>query len=571
MKPPRIRILEDVPGWARAGTAAFLVLWLVVLADWMWAGKLPLAVTAAVALLSIPPGVCWIRWARQPERRSALLSGTVATIIYPVWWHAVVMTAVVLEQWLPAWGMVRARAAQLGTAALFFIGLAWVVWVLERGSAWHAARENRDPADSGDLAVEGRRSLQQAVAAGKLERPADDTAAWHPLNLGAWYFNLTLLDWLMLTAIVVLLGAAAILAPQQAALIPLVPGVLLLLPAGWRTASLLRRADIRHEGRPRRKLNQSLSGLLSYSMVFTLAYLVVTQIGGCSEIYEMPAGGGEQKQIAQKVKVQKVIRRKFVINPFSAIRFRIPPIDEVQLQLTEITEHAYTVGYGKGEGAGFAGGTKLGKVRFIRLEYSGGDWNQDFGIGADLNMLLEYGVRTSQKVGERTESRRISDLRAFPIGKSPPFVFMTGQKNIVISAREVKILREYLLEKHGMVFCDNGGSRQFHNQFIAMMNRILPAVRPVPIPLDDVIHRIPYQIPFLPFVAPHGGQEALGWKVEGRWAVYYHPGDINDAWTDDHSGVKPEIWEACYQLGTNVIFYAHTEYAKWLQARQQKD
>ena len=89
-------------------------------------------------------------------------------------------------------------------------------------------------------------------------------------------------------------------------------------------------------------------------------------------------------------------------------------------------------------------------------------------------------------------------------------------------------------------------------------------------PLDDVIHRIPYQIPFLPYVAPHGGKDAWGWKVDGRWVCYYHPGDIGDAWSDGHSGVPPEIYEYCYQLGTNVIFYAHVEYNKWLRCTAAK-
>jgi hypothetical protein len=119
-----------------------------------------------------------------------------------------------------------------------------------------------------------------------------------------------------------------------------------------------------------------------------------------------------------------------------------------------------------------------------------------------------------------------------------------------------------------MIFGDNGGSSRFHYAFLSMMNRVLPNVRYVAVPLDDVIHRIPYQIPFLPYVAPHGGKQALGWKVDGRWVCYYHPGDIGDAWTDDHSGVPPEIWEFCYQLGTNVFFYAHAEYSKWLDAQQ---
>ena len=324
-------------------------------------------------------------------------------------------------------------------------------------------------------------------------------------------------------------------------------------------------------GKKSKRLNQSLAAFMSYSLVFFIAFLIITQMGGCQELYEMPAGGGEQQQIAQQVKVQKIIRKKFVVNPFAAISFKVPPIDEIKLQLNEITKHAYTVGYGQGAGAGFAGGTKLGKVRFIRLEYQGGDWDQDFGIGADVNMLIEYGIRTQQKVEKVTESRTVGELNNFPIGKSPPFVYMTGQRSIQLSKSEIKTLREFILDKHGMLFADNGGSRGWHSQFLAVMNQVLPNVRPTPIPLDDQIHRIPYQIPFLPYVAPHGGKEALGWRVDGRLVCYYHPGDIGDAWTDDHSGVSPEIWEACYQLGTNVIFYAHTEYAKWLAARQQTD
>ena len=319
-----------------------------------------------------------------------------------------------------------------------------------------------------------------------------------------------------------------------------------------------------------RKLNQSLLALASYSLVFMLIATMITQVRGCKETYELPAGGGETKALAQTVKIQKVIKKKFVINPFSAIIFNPPPIDDVKLQLTEVTQHAYKVGYGEGDGAGFAGGTNKGKVRFIRLEYSGGDWNQDFGIGADLNLLIEYGVRTSQRVNEQTEARTVAQLDAFPAEKSPPLVYLTGQRNISLSKSEVRTLREYLLDKHGMLFGDNGGSQHFHNQFFAVMRQVLPEVEPVRVPLDDVIHRIPYPLPFLPIVAPHGGKDAYGWKVDGRWLCYYHPGDIGDAWSDGHSGVPTAVWEACYQLGTNVIFYAHVEYSKWLMSRHPK-
>lgn len=402
-------------------------------------------------------------------------------------------------------GEPRALTARIGTATTYLIGLCWVIWGLEK-AAWKFDRQRLER--KAELAL-------QELAAAPLESSRDTSEEprqriSNPLDPEAWYY-----------------------------------------------------------GRKSKRLNQSVAAFLSYSFVFFLAFIVLTQIGGCEDIYEMPAGGGEQQQIAQVVKVQKVIRKKFVVNPFASISFNIPPIDEIQLQLTEITKHHYTVGYGAGAGAGFAGGTKAGKVRFIRLEYLGGDWDQDFGIGADVNMLIEYGIRTQQKVESRTESRTISQLKLFPIEKSPPFVYMTGQKSIQLSKSEVKVLREYLLGKHGMLFGDNGGSRGWHNQFLSMMQQVLPNVRPTPIPLDDVIHRIPFQIPFLPYVAPHGGKEALGWRVDGRLVCYYHPGDIGDAWADDHSGVSPEVWEACYQLGTNVIFYAHTEYAKWLEARRE--
>ena len=342
-------------------------------------------------------------------------------------------------------------------------------------------------------------------------------------------------------------------------------------PAPTRHARVWSPFDLRawYLGRRSPRLRQSLYAFIAYSLAFFLAATLLSRLGGCSEIYEMPAGGGQQQTIAQMVKIQKVIKKKFVINPYSAIIFNPPPIDDVKLQLVETTQHLYTVGYGEGAGAGFAGGTSRGKVRFIRLEYAGGDWDQDFGVGADLNMLVEYGARTGHKTLDRTESRTIAQLANFPVGKSPPMVYLTGQRDISLSKSEIATLRAYLVDKHGMLFGDNGGSAHFHNQFFAMMRQALPNIEPVRVPLDDVIHRVPFQIPFLPYVAPHGGKDAWGWRLDGRWVAYYHPGDIGDAWTDDHSGVPPEIYEYCYQLGTNVIFYAHLEYNKWLDARSK--
>ena len=311
------------------------------------------------------------------------------------------------------------------------------------------------------------------------------------------------------------------------------------------------------------KLDQSLWTFILYSLIFLLLLLILTSLPGCREIYEMPAGGGEQAQL-QKVKIKKVIKKKLVINPFSSIIFNPPPIEDIKLQFQELTKHAYQVGYGEGKGSGFSGGTNRGKVRFIRLEYQGGDWDQDFAGSSDSNMLREYWLRTGHKTAKKPESRKIAQLKNFPLGKSPPFLYVTGQKNIIVSNSEVEILREYLTDKHGMLFADNGGSAGWGQRFFQLMQRVLPKVKPVKVPLDHPIHTTPHPIPFLPYVAPHGGKDAWGWVVDGRLVAYYHPGDIGDAWADDHAKVKREIYEYCYQLGTNVIFYSHVEYNKWL-------
>ncbi len=521
-------------------TCIYAAMWLLCLADWMWWRSAETWRVWPEGLwfgLSLPLAAFWIAWAGwlsrldEGDSKSLQTLEVSATENAPppfeprdvvadrsaffvrrnlVWSVASIVLWQVSVFAADVFDRHQARVglATWGTLGLFFLGMVWLVWFVEQASRFYEERRFER------LRQETPQTLEFARTAHRATHDDDDENehVHNPLDPHAWYF-----------------------------------------------------------GRRARKLNQSLAWLSSYSLCFMIAFLVFTQIGGCEDIYELPAGGGQQAQIApQTVKVQKVIKKKFVVNPFSAISFKVPPIDEIRLQLQEITQHAYTVGYGEGTGAGFAGGTSQGKVRFLRLEYSGGDWDQDMSGFSGENLLREYGLRTKQKTNDKEETRTISALKAFPAEKSPPFVYLTGEKNISLTANEAKVLREYLVDKHGMLFLDNGGSGHFHNQVLAMMRQVLPNIRPAHVPLDDTIHRIPYPIPFLPYVAPHGGKEAFGWRVDGRLIAYYHPGDIGDAWADGHAGVKPEITEFCYQLGVNVMFYAHAEYAKWLMSRMKK-
>jgi hypothetical protein len=330
-------------------------------------------------------------------------------------------------------------------------------------------------------------------------------------------------------------------------------------------------------GRRSSRLIQSFVLLVAYSLFFTLIYVLAHLDWGPrrgSEGYDLPAGGGSDTIQASSVKVQKVIKKKYVINPYSSIKFAAPPIDNIDVKLTEETQNRYQVGQGDGatgegdgDGSGFGSGTGKGKAAFVRLKHGDRGWDRNFGIGGDRNMLAEYHARTKQKVADETEYIDIGQLPRYPAQKAPPLLYISGNQSLPLDASAKKILKQYVTEQHGMILGDNHGGPGFHQSFIANMNEIT-GVQPVAVPRDDRIHQRPYALPMLPVVVAHGGTVPLGWKLDGRWVAYYHPGALSDAWRDDHAGIKKDVYESCYQLGVNVIFYSLSEKNKWLKSQK---
>jgi hypothetical protein len=101
-----------------------------------------------------------------------------------------------------------------------------------------------------------------------------------------------------------------------------------------------------------------------------------------------------------------------------------------------------------------------------------------------------------------------------------------------------------------------GGS--FSPSFRAMVRRALgDQARWVEIPADDELFRIPQCLEEgAPPLWHHDGYRPEGIKVGDRWVVFYHPGDMGDAWKDGHSGATPEAVDAAYDMGTDLIYYA---------------
>ena len=200
------------------------------------------------------------------------------------------------------------------------------------------------------------------------------------------------------------------------------------------------------------------------------------------------------------------------------------------------------------------------KLRFIRLKYNGGDWDQDMGKGADYNMLLQINKMFGFPIAPNTEAIPITALKRFPKHRAPPFVFITGSGNINVTAEEVRILRWYCTEECGMLFADNGGGH-FDSSFRSLVRRIFPDLEWIDIPNDDIIYQQPFLFPDgAPPLWSHSGRRALGIKWNGRWVIFYHQGELNDAWKTGHAGVGEQKAAQAYKLGINVINYAFNQY-----------
>ena len=182
------------------------------------------------------------------------------------------------------------------------------------------------------------------------------------------------------------------------------------------------------------------------------------------------------------------------------------------------------------------------------------------GKGADYNFLIQFRQLTGFKIAADTEHIRVADLRRFPPRRKPPFVFVTGRGGMTLSARDISVLRRYCLEEGGMIFADNGGGH-FDRSFRTAMRRVFPELSWIDIANDDAIFRFPFVFPNgAPPLWHHSGDRANGLKHEGRWIVFYHQGDLNDAWKTGHSGASELVAQQAYRLGVNVVNYAFNKY-----------
>jgi len=318
----------------------------------------------------------------------------------------------------------------------------------------------------------------------------------------------------------------------------------------------------------------SLYWPLASCVAYLVVLLVMMFLRGCGweKDYDVPFGSGTPTVTVVQVKrVKREKPEKLVLNLDSPIIWKRPEPKDIEIlkEMEEATDEVYVanrnigkMGAGGGNKGGWPDGVEGAAIRFIRLKYSGGDWDQDMGHGADYNMLLYFSKITGFKIAPNTEAKEISRLgpEQYRKGKAPRFVYMTGMGNIHVSSKDAAVLRKYCLDEGGMVFADNGGGH-FDRSFRNLCRQTFPDKPLVDIPDDDPIYQQPFVFPNgAPPLWHHSGYRAMGVRHEGRWVLYYHQGDINDAWKTGHSGASDAVASRALKLGINIMYYAFTRY-----------
>lgn len=220
---------------------------------------------------------------------------------------------------------------------------------------------------------------------------------------------------------------------------------------------------------------------------------------------------------------------------------------------------------------------------FVRIKYTsaGGErssraWWTDF-PDADLNLSYRLHHLTSLRVHPDPKVIELTDPELFRY----PFLFMSGIPGIVLSDREVGILRRYLLSGGFVMVDDFWGEANLRHFRSEVIDRVLPGCQIEDLPLDHPIFHCVFdlkqkpQIPNVGFATANrdtgitwevaDGQTPHYWGIQdgkGRLAMLLcHNTDLGDGWEEE--ATNPYYFSAfsepkAYPLGINILFYVMT-------------
>lgn len=193
--------------------------------------------------------------------------------------------------------------------------------------------------------------------------------------------------------------------------------------------------------------------------------------------------------------------------------------------------------------------------QLARLHYDGGgDWYNDPDTLPNLVRYVNSELNTNFSAVQAVV--RPSDANLFDY----PFIFMTGHGNISFSERDVRHLRDYLL-KGGFLYADDdyGMDESFRRE----IRKVFPDREMIELPANHPLFHCYFSFPQgIPKIHEHDGKRPQAFGIfddSGRLMVLYtYETNVSDGWTDAHDN-PPEIREAAFQMGANMLYYIITQ------------
>ncbi len=265
----------------------------------------------------------------------------------------------------------------------------------------------------------------------------------------------------------------------------------------------------------------------------------------------------------------------------------------------------FTAGWGKGSGYGT--GVRNREFEFTAFlgQYQGGDWSSTVAIakgkiinGSLPNLLYLMSFWSKDKIKTNYKNVRAIKLDSDEIfSVKPPFIFLTGTRDFVLTPKEVDNLQKYV-RLGGCIWGDSsvpGERSRFDIAFRREMKRVIPDVDKnfEPLPTNHPLFTETYY-PEIKDVPPGINFYRLpvyALKIYGEIAVLYTPNDYGDMWQigldqegkidlrKDATGrfiaisrgiydyrdtyirnIKADALASTYKFGTNVVIHLLTRW-----------
>ncbi len=173
--------------------------------------------------------------------------------------------------------------------------------------------------------------------------------------------------------------------------------------------------------------------------------------------------------------------------------------------------------------------------------YADGDWACNISLDAGGSIVAGSLPNLVAKISEWTHRQVNAHVVARPLRiggpelaeQDPPFIFLTGHKDFVLTPQEVDNLREYVV-RGGLIWGDNaqaGGGSRFDVAFRREMKRVIPSEAFRPLATDAEIFRGRYAFDQVPQGMNYRAEPIEHVDLDGQIAILYTPDDYSDLYT----------------------------------------